>query len=239
MLYNIRKDAICNLIKLLPVLIILMVSQSCNNDSAAPVNVYDYFPLEVGRYQIYDVKEEIYSSGQKEPVVRSYQEKDEIERMSTDAEGISTYIFSRSTRNAASDYWQKVKDFSVQEFPDKILTTIDNQTFVSLVFPIDFKVTWNGNLYNNLDVENYRYERINIANKVNNQAFNNTLTVLERKDTSLVNRYTGVKLYAMGTGLISDEQTAYQYCQDEDCIGSETIESGTHKTRLITEYGIR
>lgn len=223
---------------MLPLLtIISMFSQSCNNDSTEPVDVYDYFPLEVGRYQIYNVKETIYSAGQKDPVIHSYQEKDEIERMSTDADGISTYIFSRSTRNTASDYWQKVKEFSAREYPDKILTTIDNQTFFSLIFPIDSKVTWNGNTYNNLEAENYHYLDINKPLTLDTLIFDKTLTVLERKDTSIIDRFVGIKQYGLGVGLISDDQIAYEYCQNEECIGSETIESGTHKTRTIVEFG--
>ena len=212
---------------------------SCDKDKTEPVNVYNYFPLEIGRYQIYDVKEEIYSSGQKDPVVKSYQEKDEIERTSTNVQGTTTYIFSRSTRNTSTEYWQKVKEFSVQAYPDKILTTIDNQTFFSLVFPIDSKVTWNGNAYNNLDAEDYRYEGINEAAKIGQLDFSKILTVLERKDTSIIDRYVGIKKYALEVGLVSDDQTAYQYCQNDDCIGTETIESGFHKVRTISEHGQR
>ncbi|WP_229254223.1 hypothetical protein [Dyadobacter sp. NIV53] len=224
---------------MIPLLAIVFLLQSCNNDSTEPINVYDYYPLEIGKYQIYSVKVEVYSAGVSAPVTTTYQEKDEIESMSTDAQGISTYIFSRSTRNTSTDYWQKTKNYSVTEYPDKLLTNIDNQTFFSLIFPIDLKVTWNGNIYNNLDSENYHYEDINKPMQIDTLRFDNTLTLVERKDTSIINRYTGTKIYGLGVGLISDDQIAYEYCQADDCIGSETIESGTHKTRTIISYGTR
>lgn len=227
------------MIKWLPLLAAIFLFQSCDNDSTEPIDVYNYFPLQVGRFQIYNVKDEVYSSGVKDPVVTLYQEKDEIESKSTDAQGISTYIFSRSTRKVPTDYWQKVKEFTVTEYPDKLLTTIDNQTFFSLVFPVDSKISWNGNTYNNLDAENYLYQDINVPKQAGSLTFDKTLTVLERKDTSIINRYIGIKQYALGVGLISDDQTAYEYCQTDDCIGSETIESGTHKTRTIAEFGTR
>ena len=234
-----KKSTIRSMIKLLPLLTIISLFQSCNNDSTEPIDVYDYFPLEIGRYQIYSVREEVYSAGVKNPAVTIRQEKDEIESKSTDAQGISTYIFSRSIRNVSTDYWQKVKEFSVTEYPDKLLTTIDNQTFLSLVFPIDSKVTWNGNTYNNLDAENYHYQDINKSIKMDTLSFDNTLTLVERKDTSIINRYIGIKKYGLGIGLISDDQTAFEYCQTDDCIGSETIESGTHKIRTIISHGVR
>lgn len=218
---------------------VLPLCQSCSDDNTEPINVYGYFPLEVGTYQIYDVKEEIYSSGQTDPVLRSYQEKDEIERISLDAEGKSTYICSRSIRNLSGDYWQKVKEYSVVAYPDKILSTIDNQTDFPLIFPIDLKVTWNGNAYNNQDAENYRYEAINEPRQIGSLSFDKTLTVVERKDTSIINRYVGIKQYGLNIGLILDDQVAYEYCQNDDCIGSETIESGFHRTKTIIDYGHR
>jgi len=228
-----------NALKTLSLFFILLATQSCDNNSTEPVDVYNYFPLQIGKYQIYDVREEIYSSGQKNPAIKSYQEKDEIDRMSTDGQGISTYIFSRSTRNTAADYWQKVKEFSVTSYPDKVLTNIDNQTFFSLIFPIDPTITWNGNIYNNLEEEKYRYENINKPLQLDSQSFDKTLTVVERKDTSIIDRYIGIKQYGLGIGLILDDQIAYEYCQNDDCIGQEIIESGSHKTRKIVESGNR
>lgn len=237
--FNTRKIVFWNALKALTLFFALAVIQSCDKNPTEPVDVYNYYPLQIGKYQIYEVKEEIYSSGQKDPTIKSYQEKDEIERMSTDGQGIPTFIFSRSTRNTSADYWQKVKEYSVTSYPDKILTNIDNQTFFSLIFPVDPTINWNGNIYNNLDEENYHYESINKTLQLNSQTFDKTLTVVERKDTSIIDRYIGIKQYGLGIGLISDDQIAYEYCQNDNCIGQKIIESGSHKTRTIIESGNR
>jgi hypothetical protein len=215
----------------------LTVAFSCKRDKTEPVDSYGYYPLEVGRYTIYDVQEEIYSSGQANPVKKTWQEKDEVDRMSTDENGIPTYTFSRSTRNASTDYWQKVKEFTVQKYPDKLLTNIDNQTYFSLVFPADLDVTWNGNSYNNSEAQKYHYEDISKPVQVGSQTFDKALTVVERRDTSIINRYIGIKQYGLGVGLLYDDQTALELCQSEDCIGSGKIESGTHIVRKIVESG--
>jgi hypothetical protein len=210
---------------------------SCQKDSVENVDAYDYFPLSVGSYIVYDVHEETYSSAQANPVIKNTQERDEVEEASTDENGISTYILSRSTRNNATESWQKVKEYTIQRYPDKLLTNIDNQVFFSMVFPVDSKVTWNGNTYNNRDAEDYYYEDIHSAAEINGKAFPQTLKVVERNDTSIINRYFGVKQYALGVGLISDEQINYEFCQNESCIGSGKIESGSLKTRKIVESG--
>lgn len=219
--------------------LILVLAQSCNNDNTEPVNTYDYYPLTVGHYMIYDVNEAVYSSGQANPVIKVYQEKDEISSVTVDTDGSSTYIVSRSSRNTASDYWVKTKEYSINQFPDKLIFNIDNQSLVPLIFPIDSKITWNGNMYNTLDAQDYHYEDINQPFKLNALSFDKTLTLVERRDTTSVIDYDlGLKRFAIGVGLIYDEQTSYEYCQATvDCIGKAIIDSGSKKTRKIIEYG--
>ncbi|TLV00732.1 hypothetical protein [Dyadobacter luticola] len=210
---------------------------SCKNDSTEPVDYNEYYPLKVGWYGIYDVREEIYSTSQKDPEIKVRQEKDEINDVKMNADGSSTYTFSRSTRATSSDYWQKVKEFTVQKFPDKLLTNIDNQTFFTLVFPIDNRINWNGNSYNNLDAQEYHYEDVGQSVTIAEQTFHNSLTVVERQDSSIINKYTGIKKYGLGVGLLSDEQIDFELCQSDECIGSGKVESGTKKTRKIVEFG--
>lgn len=237
-----KKNILVNPINVLTKCIIFgllfIIILSCDKSGTEPIDSYQYYPLDLGRYQIYQVQETIYSAGQKNPIITAWQEKDEVDRISATTENAVTYIIARYKRNTANDYWQKFKEFAVTKSPDKILTNLDNQTVFSLVFPVDYKLKWNGNLYNNLDEQNYQYKDINMPSTVDKLSFEKTLTVVERRDTSIIDRYIGIKKYALGTGLIFDEQTAYEYCQDDNCIGTQTIESGSYKTRKILESGI-
>jgi hypothetical protein len=215
----------------------ILALQSCDKNETDPVDEYQYYPLGLGQYQIYQVEETTYSAGQSKPVVATWQEKDQVDRISSSDENTTAFIVARYRRNTSADYWQKFKEYTVTRSPDKVLTNIDNQTIFALIFPIDSRIKWNGNQYNNLDAEDFYYQDIHKPANIDNISFDKTLTVVERRDTSIINRYVGIKKYALGTGLISDEQTAYEYCQDEHCIGSETIESGTHKVKKIIEFG--
>ena len=218
-------------------LILLGLTLSCDRDRTEPIDSYAYYPLEVGQYAVYDVNEEVYSSGVANPVKKNWQEKDEVDRMATDENGIPTYTFSRSRRNSPTEFWQKVKEFTVQKYPDKLLTNIDNQTFFSLAFPVDLNVVWNGNTYNNGDQRKYHYEDPGKPVQIGSQTFDKVMNVVERRDSSIINRYVGIKQYATGKGLISDDQTAFELCQSDDCIGSGKIESGIHTRRQIVEFG--
>jgi len=213
---------------------------SCSDSSTEPTDPNNYYPLSVGQYQVYEVREEIYSSGQKVPVVTSWLERDEISSMKTNTNGSSTFIVSRSRRNTTADYWQKVKEYAIEQYPDKLIFNIDNQITVPFIFPVDSKVSWNGNMYNTLDKQDYHYEDINASYQLGDLSFDKALTVVERRDTtSVIDYYLSLKRYALGVGLVYDEQTAYQYCQSSpECIGLDIVDSGSRKTRKILEYGL-
>jgi hypothetical protein len=215
----------------------ILTLQSCDKTETDPVDEYQYYPLSLGQYQIYQVQETTYSAGQPKHVISTWQEKDQVDRISSSSDNVTAFIVARYKRNTTADYWQKFKEFTVTSSPDKILTNIDNQTVFALIFPIDSKIKWNGNRYNNQDAEDFYYQDIHKPTNVDNLSFDKTITVVERRDTSIINRYVGLKKYAVGAGLILDEQTAYEYCQDDKCIGTETIESGTHRVKKIIEFG--
>jgi len=212
---------------------------SCGDSSTEPVNTSNYLPLSVGTYQVYDVKEEVYSSGQPTPAVKTWQEKDEITRIATNINGISTFIVSNFTRNAADANWQMVKEYSIEQLPDKLIFNNDNQITVPLVFPISQNLKWNGNMYNNLEDEEYRYENVNTPYQLGSLSFDKSLTVIERSDTTSVITYAlGIKRYGLNAGLIYDEQTLFDFCQaTPDCIGQGIVDSGSRKVRTMIEFG--
>ncbi len=213
---------------------------SCKDSSAPPPqDEYAYMPLEVGNYIIYDVKEEAYSADREQPVLSSWQEKYQIESFSISDKEVSEFILVTYKRLSNKDYWQKVKESSIKRFPDKILTTSDNRTVLSLVFPIDAHVQWNGNIYNNGEEEKHHYESINKMDSLPGQLFDHTLTVVERMDSSVINKYIGIKKYALGIGLIFDEQLSFEYCQTEECLQNDVrkVESGYRVVRVISGNG--
>lgn len=224
-------------IKLFALILVLSFLQSCEKSSDSP-SPYTYIPLEKGQYAIYDVKEENYYAASSSPIVKNYQEKDEIIALLAD----NTYLVARYTRTLPVTTWQKQKEFTLQLLPDKLLSTIDNRTYLQMAFPIDSTVTWNGNAYNNLEAEQCQYTQIQTPAQIGSQTFSNTLKVVKdnyfNSTPNILSLYRTVRHYALGTGLIYEEENALEYCQEtEACIGEEIIDSGFRKTRSIVEYG--
>jgi hypothetical protein len=220
-------------------LITYLTGISCKDSSDPSPDVYAYLPLQVGSYITYDVKEEIYSADQEEPMVSSWQQKNQVESLHATGDDVSEFIVATYKRISDTEHWQKVSENSVKRFPDKILTTSNNKILLSLVFPIDTRVQWNGNVYNNQEEEKYHYENINSADTVSGQLFEHTVTVVERMDSSVINKYTGIKKYALGVGLIFDEQISFEYCQTEECLQNDLrkVESGYRIVRVIKGSG--
>lgn len=219
--------------------VILSLFASCDNSNVDTIDPNRYGVLKEGNYIIYDVREENYSAGKNEPDVSSWQEKDQVVNLSQESENSTVALVARYKRNNESDYWTKVKEFRIVRSPDKLLTTIDNESFLSLVFPLDARVSWNGNQYNNRDAEDYRYEDIDQPFNIAQQDFGNTLTVIERQDSSIINKYSGIKKYALDVGLVYDDQVSFEYCQTQECLNSDIrqVESGYHRTRTVKQFG--
>lgn len=218
---------------------VLSLFASCDKSDIDTIDANRYGVLEEGSYIIYDVREENYSAGKDAPDVSSWQEKDQIISLSKESENSTVATVARFKRSGDTDYWMKVKEFRIVRSPDKLLTTIDNESFLSLIFPIDLRTTWNGNQYNNRETEDYRYSDINAPVTLAQQSFGNTLTVVERQDSSIINKYSGIKKYALDIGLVYDDQVSFEYCQTPECLNSDIrqVESGYHRTRTAKQFG--
>ncbi|MCF2491177.1 hypothetical protein [Dyadobacter sp. CY347] len=211
----------------------------CKKSDGPSTNGYEYLPLEVGRFTTYDVSQATYSAGKTVPVVSNWQEKDEVISSSEGSDGSLIFVVARSSRKAESEYWQKVKEYTITRSPDKVLTSIDNVSVFSLAFPVANRIEWNGNSYNNREKQTFRYEDVDKPFDLKDQRFGNTLNVVERKDSSVINKYIGQKRYAQQVGLIFEEQIALEYCQTPDCLENDKqiIESGFSLKKTINQYG--
>ena len=94
------------------------------------------------------------------PVITSWQERDQIIDLDTTEDGFQEVLIARSTRKSDQESWSKVKEFKSKQYPEKLVTTIDNRRFVSLMFPISGDATWNGNAFDDLDQAKYYYDLI-------------------------------------------------------------------------------
>jgi len=215
----------------------LICVMGCDPGEKDPINDYDYFPLRLNAPLIYQVTETRYSAGNPEPTVTTWQEKDEAVRLTNAPDGAPLYVYSRSVRNQGGDSWQKVKEYTVTRYPDKYLLTEDNVTTIPLVFPIDEKTTWNRHAYNTREPEECKFEDLHQPRTIGSTTYEKTIHVQGRKfiNDPIVRYNLGYFQYAKGVGLVFEEQTDYEYCQETHCYGQQQVISGVSKIRQLIQ----
>src|SRR5687768_15462241 len=109
---------------------------------------FGYYPLQAGHSLIYSVDSIIYN-----PVLQggrdtlSYEIRDLFESSFTNGSGQKVWRVERSFRTSALNPWQVQKIWTATLSGNRLERTEDNKTFISLVFPVETGVEWNGNAY--------------------------------------------------------------------------------------------
>jgi hypothetical protein len=198
----------------------------------------EYFPLRVGFYQIYTVDETKYKQGF-EPQSLTYQLKTEVVDSFQNNAGGVTYVIYRSTRKSTSDVWKFIDTWSVRWEGRQVIVQEGNTPYLKLLFPAEPGTSWNGNLFNNLEADEYEIKAVG-PSQLGNATFNETITIeQEFNDDPIVYTDLRTEVYARNAGLVYKETTQLVFCQNQNCNSNELIESGIEYKQEIIEYGIR
>src|SRR5690606_9488890 len=108
----------------------------------------EYQPLQVGSFWEYHVEETIYF-GESDLETSQYFYRDAITSEYINEEGERVF-FCQRLKSTDQQNWQQENAFTYRISRGALLKTMDNQTFVSFVFPPVNDKTWNGNNYNSL-----------------------------------------------------------------------------------------
>ncbi|WP_155297361.1 hypothetical protein [Spirosoma aerolatum] len=211
---------------------------ACQPADNIPKDDSQYVPIEVGRYWVYEVRQETYSLSAA-PVLRTYFLKETIgERLSSQSD--KTYKLVRYKRNRPTDAWKPDSIWTVQQWPNRLIRTENSIAFIKLFFPIATSTTWNPNEYNSRSASIFLYEQVGKAYVAGAKSYLNTIQVASRQNDSTaisLNRY--IDVYAYQIGLIFNESTVLAYCQSSpDCIGKGQIAYGYRRKQTLIETGV-
>ncbi|WP_240625903.1 hypothetical protein [Spirosoma pollinicola] len=214
------------------------VLSGCRLPNELPVTPdQNYFPLETGRYIIYEVQENLYVL-HTEPVQRSYQLKEVTGVAYTDVTGQTAFPLRRYRRATADQPWQADSLWSARLVTNEAIRTENSQDVVSLLIPISNGLRWNGNRHNSYDVEMYEARNVDQPFRVLTKLFNETATVVAQDDSTLVSQEKRLAVYAREVGLIYKERTSLQFCTAlQTCVGKNQIDYGTRQIYRIKTYG--
>ena len=223
-------------LKALLLMVVLLIA--CEQEATVKVEeAPDYFPLNRGIYQIYDVDETTYLSGG-EVQELTYELIAQVTDSFPSEDDSHTYVVHRSKRSTSGEPWEPIDTWSVRCKGGEYVVTEGNTAYVKISVPYYLDRRWNGNAYNTLGEDEYTYTMVDGSQIVNGMSFEKALEVQqEANNDRIVFRDERKEIYAAGVGLVYKEVTQHHFCTDDPCLGQEKVEHGTEIRLRIKEYG--
>ena len=217
-------------------LIAIPFLSACDRELGAPpkFNIEDqqqYFPLFIGHSITYQCDSIVYDfeiSGSTLKIASTTFIQERTTDTLLDNTGQLTYTIERYERKAETDPWLLTKIWLARQDNTQAIRIEDNLTFIRLIYPMDRRSEWDGNVLidANREIEiagermrpfvNWRYEvdSIDIAQQIGAFAFDSVLVITEVDETNVIERRLSRSKYAKGKGLVWREQWILdsQYC---------------------------
>lgn len=174
---------------------------------------YNYAPVTIGKYIIYDVDSVVYDDFNKDTTYFKYRIKEKLEETFKDNAGRDAFKMVRYIKfyDPAVPYdnqnWT-IKDVWTYTRTKTNLEVVEEDVkFIKLAFPIKQNLTWNGNAQNTFGEQNYKYLSINLKDNINGTRFDSVVFVeqLDDKNKNAIQRKYFVEKYAKNVGLVYRE----------------------------------
>jgi hypothetical protein len=194
---------------------------------------YAYYPLELGRYLEYQVDSVVFDFAPGGGTLRDSSTtlvREFVSDTFRNLAGELVYVIERYERANNNEPWNYLKSCAAIRTATQAIRIEDNLQYLKLVFPMDIRSDWNGNLWIDTQREieiagerirpftnwEYAVDSIDIQAFVGTFFFDSTLLVTEADDTNIIERRFSRARYAKHIGLAWREQWILdsQYCND-------------------------
>ncbi|NQZ78927.1 MAG: hypothetical protein HRT61_22840 [Ekhidna sp.] len=224
-------------ISILSLVITCFLSFGCNEEKEIGPEVlgYDFYPLELGQYRIYDVEEIKYLvSGfdtanfqLRETIFDSMQSTNQV-----------TYLLRRDIRNSPSEEWVSDSVWTVSNRTNYLAITENNVPFIKLTFPTNIGRTWDGNSLNSKGELTYYYETVQESLIDSIQSSDHIRVVIEDVEENVTGVDLRSEVYVRGIGLVEKDYLTQEKCTASGC-GAELGEviAGRLLKQTLIEIG--
>src|SRR3989339_410437 len=185
---------------------LLLFITNCKKTSTTATFDTSYYPLKIKSWIIYDVTSVKFEKDFVGQMIyydsSHYQLKEIIDTTYIDYSGRLNYRIERYTKDSTNNSWQ-IKDVWSTTMSDyTALKNEENITYVKIKFPVEKNKTWNGNLYNSMDAQNYKITTLDVTETINSNLFQNALTVTQTNTLNAIQKFYSFEKYAKNIGLI-------------------------------------
>lgn len=197
---------------------------------------YDYFPMETGRYVVYEAMEIIHDiQGVVARDTNRFFLKTVIGDTTFDNSGKIAYKFLRYKKEVLPDEWVLTDVWTTRFESDRLELVEENNRVVKLIFPTIESKVWNVNAFNTAPrlLANYDVEQLHTGKTLSGFVLDSTIQVEIQDFFSLVDHRRKYEVYAKGVGLI---QLSYK---DNDIMNFDTLDIryGREKHYKMIDFG--
>lgn len=207
------------------ILLIFTISLfSCENEDNNNNSVFigkEYFPLVSGNTLIYKITEINIDKPSEIFDTTIYYLKEIIDIPLLDNENDTAYRIERYTRFSSDDNWIIHSVWSAKITENTAEKVEENYRYVKIRFPVRTGYTWNGNIYNECESQEYRVSSVNSYYQIGDFVFDSCLTVVHDSSSSLIHKDLDYEVYAYRIGLVYKEMT---YLNSQEVIFDVPIE---------------
>ena len=200
-----------------------------------------YYPIEEGRYKIYQIDSLVYDEFLCTVVPIRFQVKEVTGAAIVDGEGATAHRVQRYQRETETDPWV-LTGIWTEKFEDQQIQRVeDNQRLIKVVFPIQEGKNWDGIVYIRRDTlvpirggaidlykdwDDFEYGRVDqmYIDTFQNKVYDEAVVVTQvDKENNIEYRYS-TEVYAKGIGLVYKEmQILDTQCRIPRCTGQSDI----------------
>lgn len=220
-------------------LISLCFYSSCKHEDESPIDLgYEYFPVNVGHWVVYDVDSTYYYDFSDTVINFHYQVKEKIESVFLDNQNMVTQRVERYKRYDSSD-WYLVDVWTTNISASSAVRTEDNIQFIKLIFPVISNKSWNGNALNYMNsvgYPDYKYSNVFDPYDANGVNFDSTVTVIQNTESiPFINENNQIEVYAKNIGMIYKRYKQLNFTFNYQT--QDTLIKGADYTYKIIDFG--
>jgi hypothetical protein len=177
---------------------------ACKKSSLAPAVdfKYNYYPLSLTKVLIYDVDSTAYDGFANTTKNFKFQIKDSV--ADTFIDDNNRQVFRVERYKKIADVWKFHKTITRLLSARSAEETIDNKTYIRLVFPAEIDTYWDVNSKNNLGYQETYTSEIFDTFSINSLTFNETINTYS-ENKNLLREDVQTNIYSRDVGLISSD----------------------------------
>ncbi|WP_027421334.1 hypothetical protein [Crocinitomix catalasitica] len=216
--------------------VILIGLSACKKDEPKSIVYgYEYFPIETGKFVVYDVVD-IFHDIVLEPAhdTSRYQIKEVIGEEFIDGEGEQAFKLRRFKRLNDTLSWSIKDVWTIKRTGTTAEVVDENNRKIEMIFAIAYNRSWNDNALNDGSEHECFYDKIYEPFSINDIAFDSSVTAVCENFTSFVDHRVKKAVYAPGIGKI---YSVFKDLQIDE-FDTTNIQKGPELFYTVADFGI-